>query len=185
MGAVLAERKGVTVAELEREGGPDGRWELIDGKLVEMNASSPRASKVGARFVTHLSNHVDGRGLGDVFGADAGFVVFSGREMIRVPDAAFVAAERLPPADEAGFYRLAPDIVVEVVSPSDRASDVLAKAMMWLDAGSRQVWVADPATKTVAVYTPDRNGRVLRENDSLDGGDVLPEFRLSLATLFA
>lgn len=185
MTATIADKRVVTIADLERDGGPEGRWELIDGELVEMNAPSPRSSKVGVRFAAALIHFVDPKRLGDVFGADAGFVVFSGREMVRVPDAAFVSAARLPSPDERGFYRLAPDLVVEVVSPSDRASDVLAKAMMWLDAGSQLVWVADPETRTIAVYLPDRTVRLLREGEELDGGDVLPGFKLSITALFA
>jgi Uma2 family endonuclease len=84
-----------------------------------------------------------------------------------------------------GYYRLAPDLVVEVNSASDRASDVLAKAVMWLDAGVRLVWVADPPTGTVTVYTPDSVARLLRDDQILDGGEVLPDFRVSLADLFA
>lgn len=185
MGVVAARPTLVTIADLERDGGPDGRWELINGALAEMNASSPKSSRIGARFVTELSIHTRPGRLGDVFGADAGFVPFPGHETVRVPAAAFVRAERLPSPDELGFYRLTPDIVVEVISPTDRASEVLAKAMMWLDAGARLVWVADPETRTVTVYHPDRSSRLLTGADELSGGEVLPDFRVPVASLLA
>lgn len=176
----------MTIEELEREGTPDdGRYELIEGVLVEMTPSSSRSSRIGGRCVMHLGNHVLPRGLGDVFAADGGFAPFPGRNTVRAPDAAFVRADRLPPPDEDGFYRLAPDLVVEVVSPSDRMPDVTDKAMMWLDAGVRLVWVADPPTRTVTVYGPDRVPHVFRETDELDGGEVLPDFRLPVAALFS
>jgi len=186
MAATVTAKKLMTVAELERDGAPEGRWELIDGELVEMAPSGPRASQVGLTFGQELANHVKPRKLGAVFGADAGFALFTeqGREMLRAPDAAFVRADRLPPPDDLGFYRLAPDLVVEVNSTSDRASDVLAKALMWLEAGVRLVWVADPPTRTVTVYTPGGESRVLHEDEELTGGEVLPDFRVSLATLF-
>jgi Uma2 family endonuclease len=176
----------MTVEELERNGAPEGRWELIDGELVEMAPSDNYSSKIGNRFGRHLGNFVEPRGLGEVFDSSGGFrVVVAGVEMVRVPDAAFVSAERVPKAPKKrGFYRLAPDLVVEVVSPSDRASDVLAKVQMWLDAGARLVWVADPDTRTITVTNADRSSHVLREGDELTGGDVLPEFVLPVSALF-
>ena len=176
----------MTIEDLEREGTPDdGRHELIEGVLVEMAPSSSGASRVGARCVTYLGQHVLPRGLGDVFGADGGFAPFPGRKTVRVPDAAVVRADHLPPPDQDGFYRLAPDLVIEVVSPSDRMIEVTDKAMMWLDAGVRFVWVVDPPSRSVTVYGADRVPRLFHETDELDGGEVLPEFRLPVAALFA
>jgi Uma2 family endonuclease len=79
---------------------------------------------------------------------------------------------------------MAPDLVVEVVSPSDRASEVSAKAATWLDAGVRPVWVVDPQVRLASVHHPDGLVTVLREDGVLDGEGVLPGFRLSLADLF-
>jgi Uma2 family endonuclease len=174
-----------TVEELEREGAPEGRWELIDGELVEMSPSGRRATRIGVRFARFLGNHVDPLGLGEVYGADGGFVMFPGRELLRVPDAAFVRAERLVGQDEERFLRLAPDLVVEVISPGDRDAEVAAKVEMWLDAGVRLVWVADPPARTVTIHVPGVEPRVLREGDELDGGVVLPGFRVAVAELFA
>ena len=187
MAAAAVESKRLTVSELEWDGAPEGRWELIDGELVEMTPSGPRPSQIGMRFGAALTVHADEGARRAVFGADGGFVVLAeqGREIVRVPDVAFVRAEQLPPPDDMGYYRLAPDLVVEVNSASDRASDVLAKAVMWLDAGVRLVWVADPPTRTVTVYTPDSVARLLRDDQILDGGEVLPDFRVSLGDLFA
>ncbi len=182
----MATTKLMTIEDLEREGTPDdGRYELIEGVLVEMTPSSSRSSRIGGRCVHYLSAHVLPRGLGDVFAADGGFAPFPGRQTVRVPDAAFVRADRLPPPDEEGFYRLAPDLVVEVVSPSDRMIEVTDKAIMWFDAGVRLVWVADPRSRSVTVYGPDRVPHLVPEGDELDGGEVLPEFRLPVAALFS
>ncbi len=182
----MATTKLLTVEDLERDGVPEGRYELIDGELVEMSPSGGIASKVAAKFAFFLLAHVVPRRLGAVFSADGGFVIFPGRELIRVPDAAFVSADRLPPIEQQeGFLRLAPDLVVEVISPSDRMSDVMAKVMMWLDAGVRLVWLADPRLRTVTIFGPDRRGRVVQEGELLDGGDVLPGFSLAVAELFA
>ncbi len=181
----MAATKLWTVEELERDGPPEGRWELIDGELVEMAASGGRASKTGLWIGHLLAGHVVPARLGEVYGADGGFVLFPGREILRVADVAFVRAERLPAEeDQIGFLRLAPDLAVEVVSPYDRPGEVAAKAAMWLEAGGRLVWVVDPEARTVAVHVPGTPVRFLRVGDDLDGGDVVEGFRVAVADLF-
>jgi Uma2 family endonuclease len=175
----------MTIDELEREGAPEGRWELIDGELVEMSPSGPLASQTAAWIVYLLIGYVAPRHLGSIFGADGGFVLFPGRELLRVPDVAFVRAERLPAREEMfGFLRLAPDLAVEVISPSERPADIAAKVAMYLDAGVQLIWLVDPRVHTVTIHTPEQQARTLGENDEIDGGDVLPGFRVSVATLF-
>ena len=173
-----------TVDELERSS-LAGHYELIDGELVEMSPSGRRASRVGVAFARILGNHVVPRGLGEVFGADGGFVLFPGRELLRVPDASFVRADRLVGQTDDGFLRLAPDLTVEVVSPTDRPGEVAAKVAEYLAAGVRLVWVAEPPTRTVTVHALGLAPRTLGEADELDGGDVLPGFRVNVADLFA
>ena len=173
-----------TVEELERTA-LDGRYELIDGALVEMPPSGDRASTTAVRLVIRLGNHVEARNLGRVYGADGGFVLFPDRQLVRVPDVAFVRSDRLPPeATRDGFPRLAPDLAVEVVSPGDGAAEVLDKVEMYLKAGVRLVWVVEPRARTVAIHTPDRSVRLLTAGDELDGGEVLPDFRVAVAEPF-
>ncbi len=179
--------KRVTVDDLERDGVPDGFWELIDGRIVEVAPAGGEASSIGMVAGYYLSGHVLPRGLGRVYGADGGFVLFSGeeREILWAADVAFVQAERVPPpAQHARFLRLAPDLVVEVVSPSDARVDVVAKVRLWLEGGVRLVWVADPPSRTVAVWEPEQPVRTLGAGDELEGGDVLSGFRLPVAELF-
>ena len=80
---------------------------------------------------------------------------------------------------------LAPDLAVEVLSPSDHLSDALAKIAMYLEAGVRLVWLVDPGSRTVGIYRPDIGPIILQESDVLEGGDVLPSFQLSVADIFA
>ena len=179
--------KRITVDDLERDGVPDGLWELIDGRIVEVTPAGGEASARAMWIGTLLSNHVLPWRLGRVYGADGGFVLYHGQpnEMLRVPDVAFVRADRVPPPEQhARFLRLAPDLTVEVVSPHDATREVAAKAAMWLDAGVRLVWVVDPSARTVAVHASGRPLRILAPEDELDGGDVLPGFRLAVAELF-
>lgn len=182
----MATTRVMTVEELEREGTPEGRYELLDGRLVEVIPAGGEASDVGFVIGFHLGSHVRPRRLGRLYNAEGGFVLFPGRDLVRAADVAFVRADRLPPRPQRrGFLRLAPDLVVEVVSPSDRIADVVEKAMMWLDAGVRLVWVVDPDERSVTVYGPDRVPRGLGVGDELDGGAVLPDFRVAVAELFA
>lgn len=180
--------KRITVDDLERDGLPDGFWELIDGRIVEVAPAGGEASSIGVMTAALLIGHVMPRGLGRVYGADGGFVLYprTEREMLRSPDAAFVRADRVPPPEQhARFLRLAPDLVVEVVSPGDSAREVTEKVAVWLDAGVRLAWVVDPRARTVALHTPEEPVRVLGEDDQLDGGEVLPDFRVRVADLFA
>ena len=84
-----------------------------------------------------------------------------------------------------GFFPGAPDLAVEVLSPSDRAGDVLAKVQDWLNAGTAAVWVVDPKTQTVTIYGADRKAAILTSTDTLSGGDLLPGFSVPVAELFA
>lgn len=180
--------KRITVDDLERDGVPDGFWELIDGRIVEVPPAGGEASSIGVTLTSYLAPHVRERGLGRVYGADGGFVLYprTEREMLRAPDAAFVRAERVPPLElHARFLRLAPDLVAEVVSPSNSAPEVAEKIAMWPEAGVRLAWVVDPSARTVAVHAPNQPIRLLREQDDLDGGDVLPDFRVRVSDLFA
>jgi len=83
-----------------------------------------------------------------------------------------------------GYFPGAPDLAVEVLSPSDSHSEVMEKIDEWLTAGTRLVWVVDPAKKTVGVYAPKRQPRILKSADQLDGEQVLPGFSLAVAEIF-
>ena len=182
----MATTRLTTVEELERDGTPEGRYELIDGELIEMSPAGGDASFVGNTISFFLTGHVRSRGLGRVYNAEGGFVLFPSRALVRAADVAFVRADRLPSKEEhRRLLRLAPDLVVEVISPSDRMDDVLAKVETWLAAGVRLLWLVDPDRRTVAVYEPGREPRALGEGDELDGGEVLPDFRVAVAELFA
>jgi Uma2 family endonuclease len=102
-----------------------------------------------------------------------------------VPDAAFFTAERMPTLDTfPKSFDGAPDLAVEVVSPNDRRAEVEEKARTWLRFGAHAVWVVHPRNRTISVWTPDGAIRTLGEADELDGGEVLPGFRIAVAELF-
>ena len=164
----------------------EGRWELIDGEPVEMSPSADESSSVGATILGLLWSHVRPRGLGRLYGSDGGVVLFPDRHTVRVPDVAFVQADRMPQGQaRKSFPRLAPDLVVEVLSLSDRTSEVVAKLEMYQEAGVRLIWLVDPDAMTVTVIASGKSTRVLQSNDTLDGGDVLPGFTVPVAEIFA
>jgi Uma2 family endonuclease len=175
----------ITVDQFEATCG-DERVELIDGVIVPMPPASDWPTSVTATITAMLWHHVHSRRLGRVYSAEAGFVLFPDRETVRVPDVAFVRAERMPQGEARWhFPRLAPDLAVEVLSPTDRSSDTEAKVAMYQKAKVPLVWVADPRAETVTVLALGQAPRVLSAADTLDGGEVLPEFRITVAELFA
>lgn len=134
---------------------------------------------------SRIASHVRENGLGRVFAAETGFVLSDETSTVRAPDVAFVAAERLPPAGlPAGYLPFAPDLAVEIASPSNRASDLEQTVLDFLDAGTRLLRVVDPDTRTVTVYRSRDDVRVRRAGEALDGEDVLPGFRIEVATVF-
>lgn len=161
-----------------------GRYELVKGELIEMPPAGGRHGQVAMRIGIRLGAYVERQGLGEVFAAETGFYLAHRRDTVRAPDAAFVSRGRLPagPAPE-GYIDLTPDLAVEVVSPSDTASAIQAKVEDWLRAGTRLVWVVYPETRSVAVYGSLADVRILREGESLDGGEVVPGFSCPLAEI--
>ena len=131
-----------------------------------------------------LYDFVKQRNLGWVFGAEGGFLIRRDPDTVRAPDAAFVSADRMPASVPAGFFPGSPDLAVEVLSPNDRASDVFAKVSDWLETGCRKVWVLDPETRSIAVYSPKAEMRMLHLSDTLIDDEVLPGFQIAVRNIF-
>ncbi len=131
----------------------------------------------------HLANHVDAHQLGAVYAAETGFTLARHPDTVRASDIAFVRGERLPDPEPAGFPDLAPDLVVEVLSPGDRPGEVLAKVADWLSAGTRLLWVVDPERRLARVYRHDGTETIVTAEGALDGEDVLPGFSCSLVSI--
>lgn len=180
----MSTTKLLTVEDVERNP-PDGEWELIDGVVVPLSPASPISARVGARMLVMVSVRVDRDDLGVVYNAEAGYKLFSDRETLRAPDVSFVRKDRAPRGnDELRYARLAPDLAVEVLSPTDSRAAALRKGVMYIEAGVRLVWIVDPMRRLVVVLTPDDLPVTLGENDMLDGGDVLPGFAVPIADIF-
>jgi Uma2 family endonuclease len=141
---------------------------------------------VAARILRIVGRFVDDRRLGPINGAQGSYQIFpDDPKKVRIPDVSFTRIERLPAGTvEEGHGKIAPDLVVEVMSPTDYALDVFAKVHDFLNAGVALIWVANPDTREVFVYRSDGTRAILRSGDMLDGGDVLPDFQCPVADLF-
>ena len=137
-------------------------------------------SKINAR----LERFVEENSLGWVMGAETGFQIGHNPDTVRAPDVAFISRARCLSGLPEAFFQGAPDLAVEVLSPGDRASKVLAKVQVWLSAGCSQVWLVDPATRTVTVHRRADQIERFGAGDELPGGDLLPGFRLAVAEIF-
>lgn len=157
-----------------------GRSELVRGRLIVREPAGGRHGAVTNAIAYRLTAFVDARSLGRVYAAETGFKLASDPDTVRAPDVAFVARGRLPEPDPVGFPTLAPDLVVEVLSPGDRAAEVLAKVRDWLAAGTRLVWVVDPTVLGATVYRADGSVTALPPGEQLDGEDVVPGFSCRL-----
>jgi Uma2 family endonuclease len=162
-----------------------GRCELVEGELIMMLPAGSRHGAIAARVAYLLLDFVEAHALGVVLGAETGFKIATDPDTVRAPDAAFIRADRVGKTLPQGFFPGAPDLAVEVLSPDDRAGEVLAKVANWLDAGCRAVWVLDPNSVTVTVYHPGGKADIWKRTDVLEGGDVLPGFRATVADVFA
>jgi Uma2 family endonuclease len=162
------------------------RYDLVKGELLKMSpAGGEHGVRIG-RLSTALGRHVEDNDLGEVLGAETGFKLFSNPDTVRAPDIAFVSKERIPEGDfSEKFWEFAPDLAVEVVSPSESYDEVLEKIDDYLEAGVKAVWIVRSRKKTVSVYRAGQPTKVLTVNDALDGEDVVPGFKYSIAKLFA
>jgi Uma2 family endonuclease len=160
------------------------RCELVRGEVRRMPPAGSEHGAVIMNIGTPLDQFVKANSLGVVFGAETGFKIASEPDTVRAPDLAFVRRERIPEEGiPQGFWPGAPDLAVEVVSPSDTYTEVEEKVHDWLNAGTRIVLVLNPRTRTVAVYTSHTDVVRLTESDTLDGGEVLPGFTCRVAEL--
>jgi Uma2 family endonuclease len=159
-------------------------FELVDGTLVE-KVMGYREAILAAAVAAALRDFVVPRKLGFISGADGMIRLYP--DLVRIPDVAFVSRGRLPggkvPEDPAP--QLVPDLAVEILSRGNTAAEMGRKRGEYFDAGVRLVWLIDFENRSATVYTSPLDSSALGEDDSLDGGEVLPGFTLPLRGLFA
>jgi Uma2 family endonuclease len=159
---------------------PDKQAELVRGQLIVREPPGYRHGVVAFAVAARIGEFVRANNLGVVVAAETGFKLFSNPDTVRAADAAFISHHRAPDPPPSGYLALAPDLVVEVVSPGDRPGEIQAKVGDWLTAGSRLLWVIDPGRKRAIVYRDDGSVDLLAHQDALSGEGVLPGFSCSL-----
>ena len=181
----------ITAEELFAMPNHGGDFELVNGELRgrgQRGVAEPPGfwhGSLTSRLIIRLGAFVESAGLG-VVTTETGFMLRRNPDTLRAPDVAFVSAGRLPDLDSGErYFESAPDLAAEIVSPGDSASEVAEKVVEYLATGVRPVWEVYPRHRRVVVWTPDGVGRTLATNETLDGVDVVPGFRLTLADPFA
>jgi Uma2 family endonuclease len=176
----------ITAERLLRMPDDGFRYELVRGELRKMSPAGHKHGRIAMRVARPLDNHVTANKLGAVYAAETGFLISSDPDTVRAPDVAFVSQRRLDEVgDVEGYWPGAPDLVVEVISPSDTYTEVEEKVFEWIAAGARMVVVVNPRKRAVTVYRSLADIRVLTENDSLDGGDVVVGWTMLVKDIFA
>lgn len=161
------------------------RHDLVRGELREMPPAGSEHGHLALRIASRLERHIEANALGRTYAAETGFKLASNPDTVRAPDAAFVSRERVEAAGRVeGYWPGAPDLAVEVISPGDTHSEVTEKALDWLGAGCRMVWVVDPRGRTVTIYRSRTDIRILTVEGRLEGSEVVEGFGMAVAEVF-
>lgn len=178
-------RKLYTAHDLQRLTAEGYRGELIRGELSETMPSGEAHGNVVAKLVYLLMMFVMPRRLGRVTASDSGVRLDRRPDTVREPDVGFFSEDKFQGAEPtAGYSEVVPDLVIEVISPSDSLPAIHDKALMWLRYGTRLVWVVNPNRREVAVFREGEPILTLTDTDSLDGLDALPGFTCAVSDVF-
>jgi Uma2 family endonuclease len=162
-------------------------YEIIDGQRVELSPMSILASRVSSNLHRHLGHYLFGNPVGEAL-METLFRLPLPVDRNRRPDVAFVSAQTIaqasaqPGSDNA--WAVLSELMVEVVSPNDLAEDIIERLNEYFAAGTKLVWIVYPTQRRLYVYESPRQVRILSEADELQGGVVLPGFRIPIASLF-
>ena len=160
--------------------------ELVEGDIVDMPLPNPIHAAILATLTTKLNVFVTESESGRVLVGDAPFVLrrnAEGKDTLRGLDIAYISAERLPGKLSPSPLHVAPDLAVEIISPSNKAEDIEKKIEQLLDAGTTMIWIVYPDLQRIAVHTNEGTFK-LKEHEILTGGDILPGFELRVADIF-
>jgi Uma2 family endonuclease len=156
-------------------------YEFVDGNLEKKNMPNAKHSGIAGRLVIELGIYLKKQKIGRVY-PEAHFQIGENK---RVPDVAFVSVAKIPiDGEPQKFWDFAPDLAIEIVSPTDFYQDVVDKVDDYFAAGVIQVWVINPEKEDLAVFTAPRNPKFLSKEDTLTCDAILPEFRLKLSDIF-
>ena len=180
---VAAPDRLLTIEELADAVG-DTPGDLIDGRFVPMPPTGWPHARAEVRVSTRLAQFVEAHALGAVLAGEAGIVIRRGPDTLRGADVAFVSNQRLARASADGYLDVAPELIVEIVSPNDRWTQITAKLEDYFSIGVELVWLVDPQRRRVSCYRSPTDLAVLEPGDTLTAEPMLPGFALPVAELF-
>lgn len=160
------------------------RYELVEGTLVTRSPAGFEHGRIGVRLASRIEAFLASTRLGVVVGPDTGFVLERGPDLVRSPDVSFVRLDRLPRTGLSKFFPGAPDLAVEVVSPTDTVEELSDRVYDYFRNGTAIVWIVKPRTRTVEILRAGRPEALLRDNDTLEDAQLLPGFAVRVADLF-
>ncbi len=182
---MIMKTSAVTSDDLLRMPNDGHRYELLGGELRKMAPAGQKHGRMIINITTPLDQYVRANQLGAVYAAETGFQLTRNPDTVRAPDVAFVSSERLAKLGEVeGYWPGAPDLAVEVISPSDSYADVEDKVFDWLTAGARLVIVVNPRKRAVTLYKSLSEISVLTDGDTIDANDVVPGWKLPVRNVF-
>ncbi|MBI4771115.1 MAG: Uma2 family endonuclease [Chloroflexi bacterium] len=165
--------------------GDIGSYELIEGRIMDMSPTGFEHGDYELNFGEAIKGFVRRHKLGKVSGGEAGIYTRRNPDTVRGADVAYISHERYAQRKRThGFLDVAPDLIVEIMSPDDRWSEVIQKLREYFAIGVRLVWVADPESRTVYAYRALTDLQEFGENDNLTAEGVLPGFSVPVAQLF-
>lgn len=159
--------------------------ELIDGVIVPMNAPGAEHGFIEAKITARLFVHAEANKLGRVISGEAGIFIRRNPDRIRGVDVAFISYERSPNRPPSQYLTVAPELIVEIVSPTDRWSGINEKLADYFSIGVNEVWVVEPQNETIHRYKSRSDVEILYYSDTITGSGLLSDFSLKLADLFA
>ena len=171
----------MTVEEFMNIDDEPNRHELIKGELLTMTPPKPLHGRVVTNLTIFLGQHVKANRLGVVY-TESGYHLETEPDTVLGPDMSFVSAQRVDQSDEH-YYEGPPDLAIEVLSPGDRKGYVARKLALYLDTGTRSVWLVNPRRRTVEVVSSTNDRRTFHENDELVD-DTVPGFRAKVSEIF-
>jgi Uma2 family endonuclease len=161
-------------------------YELIEGELIVTAAGGGMHGLVTGKFLGEIAVFLKENPLGRLVGPGTGFFTRGDDRTVCAPDMAFIRNEVIPAEGMSyGYLRIVPELVLEVISPNDRAEEVDRKVQEWLNFGVKEVWVAYPTARRIVIYRRGaHNAVILNAEDQIDGGAILPGFERSIDLFF-
>jgi Uma2 family endonuclease len=161
-----------------------GRCELVRGELIMMTPAKGRHGAIAMKIGHYLLSFLETHDIGQVFDSSTGFVLSHDPDTVRAPDVSFLTSERLKQQNLDAFLEGAPDLAVEVLSPSNTQAEMLERMADFFEAGCRVVWIVDPLRRSLVIHRPDASPTILAENETLTEEELLPGFSLVVREIF-